>query len=425
MLEKTKPRITTTASHQYGSLTRLLKNKVFSKLDKISFGTLTINDPEGSYHFGIKKEGSENIHAKINVNDMDFYRSVAFGGALGAAESYIKNIWDSEDLLNLVRIMVRNESLLVNLETGLAWLHKPMALISHYLNKNSRSGSKNNIAAHYDLSNDLFAQFLDPEMMYSAAYFEANTTSLEEASIAKLERICKKLDLKKDDHVLEIGSGWGGFAIYAAKNYGCTVTTTTISEQQYSYAKTKIRESGLENKINLLKSDYRDLTGKYDKLVSIEMIEAVGADFLDKYTEKCSELLKEDGVFVLQAITINDQIYDRALQEVDFIKKYIFPGSFIPSTHAIIDSTKRSSDLRLYHFDDMSNHYARTLLEWRKRFLENRQNIMQLGKDEKFIRMWNYYFCYCAGGFIERSIGSVQMIFGKPLFRKEINQNNF
>ena len=402
------------------SIDRILRNLLIKKIQGLSLGKLTIVDPIGQVSLGAEGEGLPS--AQITVRNTEFYRKVAFGGALGAAESYMDGDWVADNLVDIVRIMVLNQDTLAGLEGGAAVLTRPFAWLFQKLNRNTLAGSKKNIHAHYDLGNDFFRLFLDKKMMYSNAYFEHEDQSLDDAAAAKLERICRKLSLTSEDHVLEIGTGWGGFAIYAAKNFGCRVTTTTISKKQYEFAVAAVQSAQLTDRITVLLQVYRLLTGTYDKLVSIEMIEAVGADFLDKYIETCSLRLKENGSMLIQAITINDQLYDRALKETDFMKRHIFPGSFIPSLHAIMSSVKRASNLRLYHLDDMTPHYAKTLLQWRERFLSQRGELKRLGYDERFQRTWDYYFCYCIGGFLERSIGSVQLVFGKPGFRDNLGK---
>jgi cyclopropane-fatty-acyl-phospholipid synthase len=295
----------------------------------------------------------------------------------------------------------------------------PLKRIWHFLRKNTRSGSRKNIVAHYDLGNDFYRLFLDDTLTYSCGIFETDGSSMRDASIAKYNRICRKLDLGSDDEVIEIGSGWGGFAIYAAKNFGCRVTTTTISDQQFKLAKERIADSGVADRIDLVMKDYRDLKGKYDKLVSIEMIEAVGHHYLDDFFRSCSQLLKPDGMMLLQAITIADQVFERHKRSVDFIKRYIFPGSCIPSIAAMTKSIATSTDLRLFHLEDITPHYARTLACWRSQFFNNIDAVKALGYSEAFIRMWEYYFSYCEAGFAERYIGDVQMLLAKPMCRRE------
>jgi cyclopropane-fatty-acyl-phospholipid synthase len=309
------------------------------------------------------------------------------------------------------------------LEGGFEWLSKPALKVLHYLNRNTADGSRKNIAAHYDLGNDFFKLWLDPTMMYSSAIFAPENIddqhcSLEAASYKKLQVICDKLDLKPSDHVVEIGTGWGGFAIYAAKHYGCKVTTTTISQQQYDEAKARVIAENLQGKITLLLNDYRDLQGQFDKLVSIEMIEAVGHQFYDVYFKKCASLLKPDGLALIQAITITDQRFESAKNSVDFIQRYIFPGSNIPSITAMMHSITQASDLKLYDLEDIGPHYATTLRKWRENFFENIRQVRQLGYSEEFIKMWEFYLCYCEGGFAERALGDVHLLLAKPQNRR-------
>jgi cyclopropane-fatty-acyl-phospholipid synthase len=285
------------------------------------------------------------------------------------------------------------------------------------MNRNSRDGSRRNIAAHYDLGNALFELFLDPTMAYSCALFESADATLEQASIAKFDAVCRKLDLRPTDHLLEIGTGWGGLAIHAARHYGCKVTTTTISRQQHAMAAERIAAAGLSDRIELRLDDYRDLQGQYDKLVSIEMIEAVGHQYLASYLAKCASLLKPDGAFLLQAITLQDQIYEDALERVDFIQRYVFPGSFIPSITAITCAATTATDLKVARLEDIGPHYARTLHLWRENFFANIAQVRELGYPEEFIRLWDYYLCYCEGGFEERQLGDVHMLLVKPDWR--------
>jgi cyclopropane-fatty-acyl-phospholipid synthase len=276
---------------------------------------------------------------------------------------------------------------------------------------------------HYDLGNDFFKLFLDPTMMYSSAVFPNQETSLDEASLYKLDLICQKLQLSDKDHLMEIGTGWGGMAIYAAKHYGCRVTTTTISEEQYNYACAAVKREGLEDKITLLLKDYRDLDGDYDKLVSIEMIEAVGHEYYDSYFQKCSELLKPDGLMLIQAITILDQRYKHAKNNVDFIQRYIFPGGCLPSNEVISKSVANKTDLHIVDLHDIGMDYARTLAEWRKRFNGSADQVDSMGFDDVFYRMWEFYLCYCEGGFTERAISAAQFLFAKPYARDVIKRH--
>jgi cyclopropane-fatty-acyl-phospholipid synthase len=275
-----------------------------------------------------------------------------------------------------------------------------------------------NIHAHYDLGNDFFSTFLDDTRMYSCAIFSKPESSLHEASITKIDRICKKLNLSPADHLLEIGTGWGGFALHAAKHYGCRITSTTISKEQFVFTENLIKENDLQNQVTILKKDFRQLDGQFDKLVSIEMIEAVGYKLYKTFFQKCSQLLKPEGLIVIQAITITDNLFEESKDFIDFIKQYIFPGSCIPSITALCNSAT-SSDIKLFHLEDITPHYARTLKEWRINFLKNNKQVKDLGFTNAFIRMWLFYLCYCEGGFIERQIGNVQMVFTKPLCRRD------
>lgn len=397
---------------------RILARAVQSRLASLSRGRLILEDAGERYELGARSEAFP-IEATLRVHDPAFYAACAFRGSIGAGESYMAGHWSTDDLTALVRILCLNRDTLDGLEKGLAKLAAPVFKLFHFLRENSKSGSRSNIAAHYDLGNELFSQFLDPTMMYSAAWFEREDMTLEEASIAKIDRICRKLDLRPSDHLLEIGTGWGALAIHAAQQYGCRVTTTTLSEEQFELARERVRVAGLEGRVTVLRRDYRDLEGRYDKIVSIEMIEAVGYRYYDTYFEQCSRLLKADGALLLQAIIIADQQYEKAKRSVDFIQRYIFPGSCIPSISAITSSVARKTDLRLFHLEDLTPHYARTLRQWRKSFLANEERIAALGYPIEFRRMWEFYLCYCEGGFEERVIGDVQMLLTKPLNRME------
>lgn len=398
---------------------------ILSQLTHLHTGIMRIREGEEIFEFGqtyVDSDGNELI-AELNVSDASSFVSILTGGSIGAAEAYMTGDWTTPNLTDVIRIMVLNMDVLNKMEGGITgMLSKPFLKAFHKLNENTEKGSKRNIAAHYDLGNDLFETFLDPSMMYSSAIYPTQDSTLEEASAYKLQRICEALQITADDRVVEIGTGWGGFALYAAKNYGCHVTTTTISEQQYELAKARIEEAGMQDRITLLKDDYRDLVSReeqFDKLVSIEMIEAVGWKYYDTFFETCGRLLKDDGVMLVQAITIEDQRYDDAKQNVDFIQRYIFPGSCIPSIHALLSASKKSSDLRLSYQQDYAEHYARTLNEWHKRFNLKKTEITQLGYSEEFHRLWQFYFAYCEGGFKERSIGVSHLMFAKPRYRQE------
>ncbi len=386
------------------------RKQVLAKLKNLKKGHLTLIENGIKHEFG--KAGS--LAATITVNDPHFYGEVAFGGSIGAGEAYMLEYWNADNLTNVIRLFAINQSIMDTLEGGFEWLSKPILKLLHYLNRNTQDGSRKNIAAHYDLGNDFFKLWLDPSMMYSSAIFSPPDCSLEAASNKKLKVICDKLDLKPTDHVVEIGTGWGGFAIYAAKHYGCKVTTTTISQQQYDEAKLRVKAENLEEKITILLNDYRDLTGLFDKLVSIEMVEAVGHQFYDTYFAKVSSLLKPDGLALIQAITIADQRFEAAKNSVDFIQRYIFPGSNIPSNTAMLTSMTKTTDLRLFDCEDIGPHYATTLRLWRENFFANIDAVRQLGYSEEFIRMWEFYLCYCEGGFAERALGDVHLLLTKP-----------
>lgn len=393
--------------------------KIFlSKFSELTEGTITVREGHSEHTFG-RSDKKFPLHATIIVHEASFYSDVIFGGTVGSGEAYMAKSWDCNELTDLVRIIIRNEHVLNSLEGGFGKLMQPLNKAFHFLHRNSLSGSRKNIEAHYDLGNDMFELFLDPTMMYSSGVFENPDDSMEQASIAKLDRICQKLQLDEKDHLLEIGTGWCGFAVYAAKNYGCHVTTTTISQQQYEYAEQRIKQEGLQDRITLLCEDYRSLTGKFDKLVSIEMIEAVGHEYHKTYFQHCSDLLKPEGMMLLQSITIADQRYQAAKNEVDFIQRYIFPGGCLPSVNQIASNVSEHTDMRIYHLDDIGPHYATTLARWRQRFFSNIEDIQKLGYSETFTRMWNFYLCYCEGGFIERSIGTAQVLMTKPLCQRE------
>lgn len=398
------------------SIDRYCRQLLLKALGKAEYGTLTLRDADGEFVIQGQQE-PHIIRALIQVEDPTCYRHMVFAGSIGASEAYMTGDWTSPDLTMVIRFMSRNLQAMNQVEDGLARLTRPLQRLYHWRNRNTEKGSKRNIAAHYDLGNDLFELFLDPTMMYSSGIFPEASASLEQASIHKLDRICKKLDLQPDEHVVEIGTGWGGFAIHAATHYGCRVTTTTLSRQQYDFAKARVEKLGLQDRITLLLDDYRDLQGQYDKLVSIEMVEAVGHQFYPAYFETLGRLLKEDGLALIQAITIDDKRFHSAIRSVDFIQRYIFPGSCIPSVTALLSAGGRNSDLQLTHMEDITPHYARTLREWRLNFFRNVEQIRALGYNEEFIRMWDFYFCYCEGGFAERVIGDVQLLFAKPGYR--------
>ena len=407
-----------TAAPDPNLLERLAARAVLAQLAGLEHGMLALEDSSRILTFG-RATSRCALQATVRVHDPRFYSEIAFGGTIGAGEAYMLGYWSTDDLTAVIRILLNNRSIVDGVEDGFARIKVPLRKALHWATRNSRAGSRRNIAAHYDLGNDFFRTFLDPTMMYSAAVFERPEMTLEQASLVKLDRICRRLQLTPEDHLIEIGTGWGAMALHAAGHYGCRVTTTTISEQQYELTRARIDAAGLADRITLLREDYRDLTGQFDKLVSIEMIEAVGHQYYDSYFRKCSDLLKPDGMMLLQAITIADQRYEAARDSVDFIQRHIFPGSCIPSVAAIADAILRVTDLRLVHLDDIAPDYATTLRCWRENMFANIDRVGALGYPQEFIRMWEFYFCYCEGGFAERVIGDAQMLFIKPLARPQ------
>ena len=388
------------------------KNAILGRLDQLSVGELILKDGKKARYFGPGGVGA--LRATITVRDPRFYSEIAFGGSIGGGEAYMHGYWQCDDLVALVRLLLQNREVLDDMEGGLAQLAAPVQKLFHWINRNTREGARRNIAAHYDLGNDFFALWLDETMMYSAAVYPSAESSLHEAQVHRLERICQKLDLQPGDHVVEIGTGWGGFALHAAQNYGCRVTTTTISSEQYRKARQRIVDAGLHDRVTVLKKDFRDLEGQFDKLVSIEMIEAIDHDLFDTFFQKCSDLLRHDGDMLIQAITIADQRYAEYRKSVDFIQRYIFPGSGLPSSAVMTDAVARKTDMRLLDLEDIGLHYATTLNDWRKNFTARLEDVRRQGYPESFIRMWEYYLCYCEGAFLERAISDVQILFSKP-----------
>lgn len=399
-------------------LDRLARRALHARLNSLKTGQIVITDGNEHRCYG-QLTNELPLTAHIRVQDPRFYSEVAFGGSIGAGEAFIQGYWYCDELDTLVRILLQNRGVLENVDSGLAVIMKPVQRMLHWLNKNTHKGSRRNIAAHYDLGNDFYQLWLDERMMYSSAIYETPDMPLETAAVAKLDRICRKLELSPDDSVIEIGSGWGGFAIYAAQNYGCHVTTTTISKQQFAFASERIAAAGLEERITLLSQDYRELKGGYDKLVSIEMIEAVGHQFHGTFFRKCCELLKPHGQMLLQAITIADQRYAAYKKSVDFIRRYIFPGGCLTSVTDMCRILTEETDMRVIDLEDIGPHYATTLREWRERFFAQIDKVRELGYSEEFIRMWNYYLCFCESAFVERAIGDVQMLMMRPDARNE------
>jgi len=392
-----------------------LRKRLLASLADMRDCQLTISESDSTSVLGIAAAaGSDTITAKIRVHDPAFYREVALNGSVGAGEAYMDGLWECDDLVALMRILVRNRDHLDRMESGLARFGGWAMRAWNAATRNTRAGSRRNIAAHYDLGNGLFKLFLDQNLMYSSALYTDADDTLEVASTRKLDRICSKLGLQPHHRVVEIGTGWGGFALHAAKHYGCHVTTTTISREQHDLARARIDEAGLGDRITLLLEDYRDLEGRYDRLVSIEMVEAIGHQYLDTYFRKVSHLVQPDGMALIQAITIEDHRYDKALKAVDFIKRHIFPGSFIPSVSAMTASLARTGDLKLFNLEDFGPSYALTLHAWRERFMARVGEVRALGYPQRFVRMWEFYLAYCEGGFRERSIGVVHLLLSKP-----------
>lgn len=396
---------------------RIGRAALLRALSCLQHGQIRLLDGSEEHRFG---QASERCALAVTVRVLDprFYEKAAFGGSVGAGEAYIHGYWSCDDLTALIRIMVVNRSALSQMERGLARLSRPLRRAAHWLRRNSRAGSARNIAAHYDIGNELYRLMLDETMAYSCGIFTSEHASLADASRAKFDAACRKLALGPSDHLLEIGTGWGGLALHAARNYGCRVTTTTISRAQHDYARELIDAAGLGDRITLLLADYRELQGRFDKLVSIEMVEAVGARYLPVFFGRCSRLLQPHGAMLLQAITLQDQLYADALASVDYIQQFIFPGSFIPSVSALLDAVRDHTDLKLFNLEDIGPHYARTLALWRRNFFDHLDEVHRLGYPQSFVRLWEFYLCYCEGGFAERQLGDVQMLLTKPACRR-------
>lgn len=400
-----------------GAFDRLLRDRVVSQLATLRSGAVALQDPWDSVTLG--EDTGRTPPPALRVHDARFYRAVAIGGSVGAAEAYMDGAWQCDDLVGLVRLLVRNRDLLDDVERGPARIAGWGLRAAHALRRNTASGARRNIAAHYDLGNTFFRLFLSEDLMYSSALFERDDDTLETASTRKLEAICRKLQVREGDRVLEIGTGWGGFALHAAREHGCHVTTTTLSREQYELACQRVTDAGLQERVTVLQRDFRELDGTYDKLASIEMVEAIGPENLRRYFECIGERLSANGLALIQAITIEDHRYEKAVRSVDFIKRHVFPGSFIPSIAAMLSAKTAASDLALLHLEDMGLSYARTLQAWRERFLDRLPQVRALGFDERFVRMWEFYLAYCEGGFRERSIGVAQMLFARPGYRPD------
>ncbi|MBK7668890.1 MAG: class I SAM-dependent methyltransferase [Sphingobacteriaceae bacterium] len=390
---------------------------VLNMLSKMQLGTLNLTLPSGEQITLGNGEGG--IVANAEIRNPYFFKRCVLYGDIGFGEAYVDGDWDTDNITNVIKWFLLNVD---NAPTISGSSSKSFVLnilkifnnIYHSKRENTLKGSKKNISEHYDLNNDFFASFLDSTMTYSGAYFNKEGITLQEAQLAKYDRLCKEMNLKPGDHVLEIGSGWGGNAIYMAKNYGCYVTSVTISEEQFKLAKERVEKEGLADKVNIILQDYRYLSGQFDKIVSIEMLEAVGAKFYDAYFKKCHELLKKDGVLALQVITCPDSRFESLRTGVDWIQKHIFPGSLLPSVAAINRAINNTSDLTLVDLKDLGLDYGRTLNLWREQFNKNISEIKKLGFDDTFIRKWNYYFCYCEAAFDMRNINVMQMVYARP-----------
>ncbi len=396
---------------------RAARALVRTVLSRTRGGELVLDDGDRRRRFGAS-EPARPLRAVVHVRSPRFYPKL-LRGSVGLGESYMEGLWDCDDLVTLTRIAARNAGALDRLRRALAPVLVPLQRWPRWPSANTHRRARRQIAAHYDLGNELFSLFLDSTMMYSCAVFDPPEATLEQASLAKLERVCAKLALTPRDHVLEIGTGWGGFALYAASRHGCRVTTTTISREQFEYARARVRAAGLEDRVTVLLEDYRDLRGRYDKLVSIEMIEAVGWQHLGTFFRRCSRLLSDDGAMLLQAIVIEDGAFHVEKAAKSFINTFIFPGGCLPSLEVIARLTSRVTDLRAVHLEDITAHYATTLERWRERFEAAGGRLSELGYDERFRRLWRLYLSWCEGGFRERRIRDVQLLLAKPRYRTE------
>ena len=418
MNEALMPSATIRSGGLEGILASVARRLVRARLARIEHGSITLVEGASSETFG-RLTAQCSLACTVQVRNAGFYAEIAFGGSVGAGESFMAGDWSCDDLTALSRIFLVNRGVLDGMDGGMARLANPVRRVLHALARNTRSGSRRNIAAHYDLGNDFFELFLDPTMMYSCAVYDQPDMTLEQAQVAKLDRLCRKLDLQPGDHLLEIGTGWGALALHAARHYGCRVTTTTISRQQHTLARARIEAAGLADRITLLLDDYRDLTGTYDKIVSVEMIEAVGHQYFDTFFRRCGELLAPGGTMVLQSITIDDRYYEDARDSVDFIKRHIFPGCCIPSVGALTASITGASTMRPVDLEDIGPHYATTLAAWRENLLARAAIVRERGYPDTLLRMWQFYLAYCEGGFAERTLGNVQLVLQDT--RKAVN----
>jgi cyclopropane-fatty-acyl-phospholipid synthase len=391
---------------------RFARNFLLKLLKHIQYGSITLVDGKQQWQFQ-GNAAKDQAPVEVSIHQPRVYRRVLLQGTLGASESYMVGDWDTDNLTRLIEIIIENKTVFAKIENALS---RVVCYVRHCIDlmrPNNVSLAKQHILAHYDLGNEFFKLFLDPTMMYSCALYDSETRTLEEASLNKLDAICKALHLSPADHLLEIGTGWGGFAIHAAQKYGCRITTTTISDKQHAYVKQQIERLGLEKQITLLNQDYRQLTGQYDKIVSIEMLEAVGWRHFDTFFNQCNRLLKQNGLFFLQTIVINHQAYHAAKNEIDFIKKYIFPGGCLPSIPVIEGCVASQTQLELISLTEIGKHYVKTLNTWQDNFRDNIAAVKAHGFDDHFIRMWNYYFSYCAAGFNTGYINDIHAVWRK------------
>jgi len=416
MNEVSISQINTPRSRLRNSRHALARSALLRLLSHLQVGSLIVRDGDEVLRFGNPDNPLE-PHADITVHDRRAYAESLIGGNIGAGEAYMLGYWSAVDLTEVTRLFTANMRVLDEMDNRKPWWQRLGLALTHALNRNNETGSRRNISAHYDLGNDFFRLFLDPTMMYSSAVFPDDSADLNVAAVHKLDVICETLQLKPSDHLIEIGTGWGGMAIHAASKYGCRVTTTTISREQHRYAVERVAAAGLSDRITVLCEDYRKLQGQFDKLVSVEMIEAVGHEYYGSYFERCGALLKDNGLMLIQAITIADQRYEAARRAVDFIKRYIFPGGCLPSLTVMADHLTRHSDLQIINVLDITQHYARTLAAWRERFWQQEEAVRGQGFDDTFLRMWDYYLSYCEGGFRERVISTVQLCCAKPGYR--------
>ncbi len=400
------------SAHQSKGSTRY-RTLIHKVLNHLNHACLMIFEGNQTFVFG---DSSASLHGEIIVHDQSFYSDVMLGGSIGAAEAYLDAKWSSPNLTHVIQIMALNQPQLDEIENSIRWLNKIKNWWLRKQNQNSESGSKRNILAHYDIGNEFYRSFLDPALQYSSAIFSPTAQTLDSAQQNKMQLICQRLALQPQDHVIEIGTGWGGLAIYMAQNIGCKVTTTTISDAQFEYAQAQIEQLKLEKQITLLKQDYRKLEGTYDKLVSIEMIEAVGHEFMPTFFNQCSSLLKPNGKMLLQSITIADSRYESYRSNTDFIQKYIFPGGCLPSIATISSHLAHYTDMVIDEVQDIGLHYARTLKSWNMAFESSWPELKQQGYSEAFRRLWQFYLCYCEGAFIERVISTHHITARKPRY---------